>query len=246
MTKKLKLTWEAIYPIMIYMVILSVVMQLLKDYTSVWKYSDMLAQTITKVACIPAMYYFYIRGPKGKSHMKYPVVGMVVAVVAGVLFAIGLNNLIEILPLKEFSIEYQKVNAMIYSDKRIWQFMSAGICAPVLEEVLFRGVVCSNLKVAYGKWIGIIGSSLLFGALHFNFVQFLYALFLGLVFGYIYEETGSIFNCIMAHMAANVFSLVASWYGWNQYLFGSFERSLILGIVSVIVGCVLVKSLKRQ
>lgn len=246
MTKKLKWTWEAIYPIMIYMVIISLAMQLIKDYTTISRYSKMLAQGISKAICIPAMWYFYSRGPKGGGNAKHPVVGLIVSIVSGVLLSIALNDLIDVLPIKAWSVEFQKVNVAIYSDQRIFQIFSAVICAPILEEVLFRGIVCSNLRAAYGKWIGVLGSSLLFGALHFNLVQFVYATLLGIIFGCIYEETKSIWNCIFAHMAANMFSLCASWYGWNHYLAGSTQRCLVVGILSLVIGLVLLRSLHRQ
>jgi hypothetical protein len=83
------------------------------------------------------------------------------------------------------------------------------------EELLFRSVILSNLK-PYGKGTAIIFSALLFGLMHMNAAQLLYATAAGLVLGAVYVSTGSLWLCILIHFANNLFGILES------YIFQSF------------------------
>ena len=58
------------------------------------------------------------------------------------------------------------------------------IIAPIIEELLYRGVLLRTLE-RYGKWFAIIISALVFGLMHGNAVQFPVAFVIGLLFGYL-------------------------------------------------------------
>lgn len=87
--------------------------------------------------------------------------------------------------------------------------ISAVILAPLTEELLFRGVFqTSLLRVFKGaRWPALLIASVIFALLHISVVtswQSLVPLFvLGLVFGYLYERTGSLITPILAHAVFN-------------------------------------------
>ncbi|MGN0170714.1 MAG: lysostaphin resistance A-like protein [Lachnospiraceae bacterium] len=245
MTKKVRYVWEAFYPLIIYWVVIGAVSIFLTDHTRLGTYSEMLCEGISKLVCILPMYYFYKKVSFRKNRMHHKVKDMVVIILVGVTLSLGLNNLIELSPLKSMSPAYQKLGNVVYSDARIWQLLSAGILAPVLEELTFRGILFGNLRQAFGKWMGILGSALIFGAFHFNLVQFVYAALLGVVFAYIYEKTGALYTCIVAHGAANVFSLVSTWYGLSNYLSATMTLCLVSGIVALVAGIVMLVNWKH-
>ena len=66
-------------------------------------------------------------------------------------------------------------------------FLYASIAAPIVEEILFRGLVQRSL-LPFGKKFAIFGSALLFGMFHGNLVQTPYAFLVGLVLGYVAAE----------------------------------------------------------
>ncbi|MGN0311529.1 MAG: lysostaphin resistance A-like protein [Lachnospiraceae bacterium] len=245
MTKRVRLTWEAIYPLIIYWVVVSTVSVFLKDHTRIGAYSEMLCEGVSKLICILPMYYFYQKNPFRKNRMHHKGKDAVVIIFIGITLSLGLNNLIELSPLKAMSPTFQRLGNAVYSDARIWQLLSVGLCAPILEELTFRGILFGNLRQAYGKWIGIIGSALIFGAFHFNLVQFVYAALLGVVFAYIYDKTGALWSCILAHAAANVFSLAATWYGISSYLSSTATMCLVSGIVALVASVVLLVQWKH-
>lgn len=85
-------------------------------------------------------------------------------------------------------------------------FISMAIVPAVAEEFLFRATVLSNLK-PYGKVIAIIGSSVLFGLMHQNPYQLIYTTVAGIVMGYAYLKTGSIWCPMLIHFFNNAYSV---------------------------------------
>jgi membrane protease YdiL (CAAX protease family) len=76
------------------------------------------------------------------------------------------------------------------------------------EEVLFRGVLQTGLKVHLGRWGAILLVSALFGMMHAGYgssLELLFAGGLGLLYGIIYEYTDSILLVSVMHGVLNVF-----------------------------------------
>jgi membrane protease YdiL (CAAX protease family) len=77
------------------------------------------------------------------------------------------------------------------------------VIAPVVEEMLFRGVILRGFLQRYERAHAIWGSAALFGLAHLNVYQFVAALFLGAVSGWLYERSRSLVPCIALHSAYN-------------------------------------------
>lgn len=90
--------------------------------------------------------------------------------------------------------------------------ISAVILAPLLEEPVFRGVLQTCLMRLQGgrRWPALVLTSLLFSVTHAWVVpwQNLVPLFvLGLVFGYVYERTGSLMTAVLTHAGFNAINV---------------------------------------
>lgn len=86
--------------------------------------------------------------------------------------------------------------------------ISAVILAPLVEELVFRGALQTSLLRLFGerRWPALLIASAVFSIIHYSVVpwQGLIPLFvLGLVFGYVYERTGSLLTPILAHAGFN-------------------------------------------
>lgn len=85
------------------------------------------------------------------------------------------------------------------------------ILAPILEELLFRRVLCNKL-LALGEGFAVVVSGVIFGLAHGNLFQAPYALLVGLMLGFIYVKTGNIMYTIGYHMVLNLFGgVIAPW-----------------------------------
>ena len=91
------------------------------------------------------------------------------------------------------------------TDTPIWSvILFTVVAAPILEEILFRGIVCKKL-LALGEGYAIIISAAFFAVFHGNFYQLFYAFTLGCFFAFIYIRTGKLRYTIIFHLLVNFF-----------------------------------------
>lgn len=133
----------------------------------------------------------------------------------------------------------------VISNSSIWAtIIFAGILSPIIEEILFRGVMLNKLRT-YGDKIAIITTALLFGLFHENFSQFFYAVGLGVVFAYVTLKTGTIKYSIGLHIMINMMGSVI-----GTKVLSSNTATMIFGIVVwvfVIAGLILfIKDFKKM
>lgn len=111
------------------------------------------------------------------------------------------------------------------------------ILAPILEEILFRGIIMKgmiNNKVAPST--AILVSSFIFGAVHFNPWQFAGALLLGLVLGLVYHKTKSLLIPILLHAFNNLLSALMMMYSDSETFSGLFNiNKEILFVAGVVI-----------
>lgn len=81
-------------------------------------------------------------------------------------------------------------------------FLYMGLGAPIVEELVFRGLIMRGLQ-PYGRRFAVFASALLFGIFHGNLVQSPYAFVVGLVLGYTAMEY-SILWAMVLHMLNNL------------------------------------------
>ena len=126
----------------------------------------------------------------------FPVCVILGAIVTRIFDQFSINHtpheLLQALP--QISVEW-----------KIVVIISAGILAPIIEEIFFRGLVQSALRRIVSPWVGIIITSTFFAAVHaFSQPQYVPALFvLAVVLGYNYERCGRLWPSILIHMLFN-------------------------------------------
>ena len=86
-------------------------------------------------------------------------------------------------------------------------FISMAVIPGIVEEIMFRGIILTNLA-PYGKGMAVVASGLLFGLMHMNPSQFFYTTVLGIILGYIYLKTRSIWICIIIHFVNNSLGVI--------------------------------------
>ena len=101
-------------------------------------------------------------------------------------------------------------------------FLCVSIFAPFFEEWLCRGMVLRGLlnyehKNKAGETVrglkpvwAIVISAAFFALIHFNSWQGIAAFAMGLVFGYVYYRTGSVWLTMLMHFTNNTFALILS------------------------------------
>ena len=94
----------------------------------------------------------------------------------------------------------------------VWGILSITLVAPVLEECLFRGAIEGHLLKKMKPWAAILISALLFGIVHMNPAQVVYASLIGIVLGWLYWRSGSVLPSIVAHVLNNTIAVIGMRY----------------------------------
>ncbi|MCF0260618.1 MAG: CPBP family intramembrane metalloprotease [Erysipelotrichaceae bacterium] len=99
----------------------------------------------------------------------------------------------------------------------ICYFVSAVMAAPLLEELIFRGVILNSLK-KFSPFFALVFSSLLFAAAHLNLYQGIPVFGMGMAFGLMYLKTGSLAAPIYMHCVNNLLAVVSYLFPGTEWL----------------------------
>lgn len=148
----------------------------------------------------------------------------------------------------EFMTYLPRYDTMLASYKEIFEgislrdmIISVVLIGPVCEEIIFRGIILEGLSQKYNTIKALIFSSLIFGLIHFQPLQIISAFFAGLIFGWIYLKTQSLWVVIVLHVINNLFFLIMGDAGLestrkmlgNDILyFGSFAIAILVTYIS--------------
>ena len=118
-----------------------------------------------------------------------------------VFFIGNICNLL-IISIFKFKGRTPLINEPLYLD-----VIMAVFVAPILEEIVFRGVIMNNLK-KYGIRVAIIINSLLFGLSHYNIEMIIPAFLTGIIFSYVAYKY-SIKYSILIHFFINAITKIS-------------------------------------
>jgi len=180
------------------------------------------------------LFIFYFAYRKAKVHLKelFPAKSFNLLILIPVLFFlwsaqnligeinIGLNK---ILPPPVWF--WELFNKIFESDYGIYgAFLKVVIMAPVIEELIFRGVIMHGLMRNYSRFTAVFVSALLFALFHLNPWQFPATFILGLVLGILMLRTRNIYLCILGHAINNGLVLISIQY-WEEIQKTTFFQS---------------------
>ncbi|MDP4207225.1 MAG: CPBP family intramembrane metalloprotease [Bacteroidota bacterium] len=134
--------------------------------------------------------------------IPWSLIGLVLPFVFSL--SIIIEPVIDLIPMPDFVKEL--FSSLITNDG--YAFFMAVIAAPLLEELIFRGVILDGFLKRYSPAKAIIWSSVLFGIAHFNPWQFIAAFAFGCVAGWLYWKTNSLIPGIVAHFFNNFCAFV--------------------------------------
>ncbi len=103
-------------------------------------------------------------------------------------------------------VKFITSNALSLRSKAIL-FVFILIEAPVLEELLFRGVLFGGLTKIMPIWPAILLSGLVFAVIHINAATLIPLWFLGAAFAWLYVRTGTLLAPMAVHFTFNAINL---------------------------------------
>ena len=181
----------------------------------------------------------------GDSRLYSPVsLGWTVVLGAGAILLLdGLTSVLSFLPdWMAASFDYMQSS---------WAgILLVALAGPVVEELFFRGgVLRVLLRTCRRPWVAIVVSGLVFGLIHMNPAQVVFASFAGILLGWLYWRTRSLIPCMVVHVLNNALSVgctlaypdvdtVADLMGYPAY-------GICLGVGAVALGVGLWQLLRR-
>lgn len=126
--------------------------------------------------------------------------GVVLSLLVGLYFA-----------FETYSINQQSFQFSLSFDDYLNGILMAGLA----EEIVFRGLILQEINKKMAFWKANIVTALLFLVIHypiwiqneiiFHFGTHIYVFVLGLLFGFVYKKTGSLWSVIILHALHNFF-----------------------------------------
>jgi uncharacterized protein len=156
-----------------------------------------------------------------------------------------------LLPMPDFM---QKIFLEMANQNGVFGFIAIVVAAPVLEELIFRGIILDGLLKRHSPLKSIIISSVLFGMVHLNPWQFIGGFIFGLFSGWIYYRTRKLSLSIFIHFVNNLFAFAGFYffdaesmiYKSQSELYGGLTNLILITVGAVLVSVVGVFLLKEE
>lgn len=241
--------WQIIYPVGIYYVVSSLTYFALEMLLGTDAQSYMMRQLICAAITIPFIMAYYVQDKKLEDNVygekKFVLDGMLVRdilLVIGTAMTLGIatNNIIAMTPLVEKSVGFTQANEAFFAGQMIYELLGSCLLIPIAEELLYRGVVYKRLRLMVGVTPAILLSALLFGMMHVNLVQLLYAGVLGLLLAFLLEWTGKLYAPILGHIAANLAAVVRQETGWLDFSYQPTVAGIGFTLFMLLIAAVLI------
>ncbi len=96
---------------------------------------------------------------------------------------------------------------------RVLMFLALCVGAPLMEELIFRGVLFSVASKFIHPVYAMVASSVFFGVIHNNLLVLIPLTLLGMVLAYVYQRTRSLLVPVMMHSMFNAITFLFLFYG---------------------------------
>ena len=133
------------------------------------------------------------------------IIPIIVTCVGFVIVESEANKIIQaVFPMTEY---FKSTFARLANGTAV-SILTISFVAPIIEELLFRGIFLKAFIEQYTIKKSILVSSLMFAIFHLNIYQFGVAFAFGIFSGWLFIKTCSLFPCILAHFTLNSLSIL--------------------------------------
>lgn len=211
-------------------------MQLYWELYNKWAPFGVLAYHVVGTIVFAIWYRFCFWKPRPtirQSFRKFSLKSILVAIGCGVALCLFANGtvVLEMYIIPNQVESYMQMAEMAGLGTNIWVALTSIILAPLGEEFICRGLVLQYGKRCFGHfWIANLLQALLFGLIHMNWVQGIYAFVIGLVLGYLVKLFDTILPAMLMHLVVNLSSST-----WIAYLLEPVPATLPMGIILTVI-----------
>lgn len=127
----------------------------------------------------------------------------------------------------------------------VWAAVTLVVMAPLFEELIFRGVLLESMRRRYGLLAAWLLSSLLFAVVHLHPTVAVNAFFMGLILGFVYIASDSLWASVFLHAVNNgiAYVLLLTGIGGEGMLLGDLIASETLyGVIYTVAAAIFLLS----
>ena len=140
---------------------------------------------------------------------KISVNGILPIVIMAAAFNVITSVIISFVPWpQEWMDSYVQNSSAIDGSFMAW--LTAVLMAPILEEIVFRGLMYTRLKKGLPVIAAAIVTSLAFGIAHGTIIWAIYTFVFSMILIWVFEKFQSLTACIVLHMAYNLSGMALS------------------------------------
>jgi len=235
---------EILYPIGMYYLVSGFVFFALNILFGEAQEIYMIKQLISSGATIPFLAATWkqdmytekvVYGRQALKPGEFALQAVLSAVAAGAL-GVALNNFIAMTPLVEVSAGFQNANENFFAGVFLVEILASCVVVPIAEELLFRGIVLKRATMMAGETMGIVCSALLFGVIHMNLVQFVYATIIGALLAVIVAKTKRVSLAVIGHATANLIAILRAETGVLEFSYQADAAGIAFSVVLTVLG----------
>lgn len=249
--------WRILYPWLLYdairyivnMIILNVMLmngmnaaEVVNRYPQI----NLVLTLVSALVTLPVVLWLYQKDEKTRNIRKSSeqtinrrkAADWAAIVITSITACIGLNQLVRILAPVLLTENYKKAAQALYADNGILQIAVVVIVVPVLEELIFRGLIFRRLREWKGFFCSAVVNAVVFGVYHGNLYQGVYAFLVAVIFCIVYETYNSIQMVMLMHCCMNAVSLTGTKLGIFQIQGVTFV-AVFAGTAVIMVGTVI-------
>ncbi|HMG09671.1 MAG TPA: CPBP family intramembrane glutamic endopeptidase [Mucilaginibacter sp.] len=120
-------------------------------------------------------------------------------IISTLALVVGLEEVSSLIPMPAY---VQKLFENAFT-KNVFSLVTVIIAAPIMEEILCRGILLKGLLKNYSPQKAILISAIFFGVMHLNPWQALPAFCAGLFLGWVFYKTQSVIPGMIIHATIN-------------------------------------------
>lgn len=127
--------------------------------------------------------------------------------------------------------------------QRVNTYLLALLVAPIVEEIIFRGIILDGFLKRFKPLKAILMSSFLFGFIHLNPWQFVATFLMGTLAAWTYYRTRSLMLCMLIHFVNNVgaLSLTSISLGrGGKFLMLAYGNGLNSRLITLFIVCLVI------
>ncbi len=145
------------------------------------------------------------------SFQKLDVQRVLPVFLLGISFNIVVSLLLEVVPFPQDWVDSYMANSGSLGEGNMYvNFIAVVIIAPLVEEIVFRGLVYTRLKKGMPALVAAVLSSLLFGVMHGTIIWFCYTFVFGMLLIWCFEKFRSLAANVLLHISFNLTGQVLS------------------------------------